>query len=62
MKKLVLSMLLVGVVWTSTGCDWSEVLLGNIYGWDVSACGHYPSACFELFIDNYDNLDIIPPT
>jgi hypothetical protein len=57
MKKWLVLGLFIVLLTTLTGCSIVDALLGNVNGYDLTACGHYPSACWELAWDNRDKLN-----
>jgi hypothetical protein len=55
MKKTALFVLCALAI-SLCGCDLSEIFLGDIGGWDLSTCGHYPGACWEFYWDNEEQF------
>ena len=57
MKNIMLTILVVMSLAFCGGCDILEAMLGNVGGYDLSACGDSPSVCIELVFDNIDKIE-----
>lgn len=61
MKRVLLIILSITAL-SLCGCDLIDTIFEDIGGWDLTACVHYPEACWEFYWDNTDQFSDGPTT
>ena len=60
MSKIICTLILTATLFLTSGClhkKLAENAVGNVAGWDVSACVSGFGTCWELFWDNSEKFE-----